>query len=370
MRTIVITGAAGFVGKNLVQHLKKLTDINVLQYDIDNIDTLEAGLAQADFVFHLAGVNRPQEEKEFQTGNVDLTGRVLEFLTKYQRKIPFVLSSSTQAEMENAYGKSKRQAEEAVFSWAEKTGGRPLVYRLPNVFGKWCRPNYNSAIATFCHNISRDLPIQINNPTHELTLVYIDDVVDEFIRAFDGWANVKDDGFCHVPRVFRVTVGELADIIQSFRKSRETLVLPNFEDEFTRFLYATYVSYLPEDGFGYGVEMKHDQRGWLAELIKSKQFGQIFVSRTKPGITRGNHWHHTKVEKFIVVEGRAIIRFRNVREEKVIEVPVSGDEMKIVDIPTGYTHSIENVGDTDLITLFWADEMFNPEKPDTEWEGV
>lgn len=370
MRTLVITGAAGFVGKNLVQHLKKLNDVNILQYDINNLDSLEAGLAQADFVIHLAGVNRPQDVKEFQTGNIDFTEEVLALLKKHQRKIPFLLSSSTQAELDNPYGQSKRLAEEAVFAWAKETGGKALVYRLPNVFGKWCRPNYNSVVATFCHNIARDLPILINNPDYELNLVYIDDVAEEFLGAFNGSPHCADNGYCYVPRVFQATVGELAEILRAFRKSRETSILPNFEGEFLHYLYATYVSYLPEEEFGYTVEMKHDQRGWLAELIKSEQFGQIFVSRTKPGITRGNHWHHTKVEKFIVIEGQAVIRFRQIEGEKVIEIPVSGDEIRIVDIPTGYTHSITNVGKTDVITLFWADEVFNPNKPDTYYLEV
>lgn len=370
MRTVVITGAAGFVGKNFVQYLKKLEDVNVLQYDIENIASLEAGLAQADFVLHLAGINRPQNEQEFHSGNVDFTGQVLELLKKHQRKIPFLLSSSTQAELDNPYGRSKRLAEDAVFSWASQTGGQALVYRLPNVFGKWCRPNYNSAVATFCHNIARDLPIQINDAARELSLVYIDDVAEEFLRALQGMPHMGEDGYCRVPRVFRATVGEIAEKTRGFRQIRETLVLPSFEDDFTRCLYATYLSYLPENEFGYPVEMKHDQRGWLAELIKSKQLGQIFVSRTKPGVTRGNHWHHTKTEKFIVIEGNAVIKFRQIHGDNVIEVPVSGNEIKIVDIPTGYTHSITNIGETDVITLFWSSEIFNPDKPDTYWEVV
>ena len=366
MRNIVVTGAGGFIGRNLVQHLKALGDVNVLCYDLDDTaEALEAGLAAADFVFHLAGVNRPRETEEFETGNKGLTDQVLSLLVKYGRKIPFVLSSSAQAALDNPYGVSKRRAEAAVLAWARESGGEALVYRLPNVFGKWCRPNYNSVAATYCYNIARDLPIQINDPAAELTLVYIDDVAAEFLRALQGGADKHEDGFCHVPRVFQLTLRDLAGRIHSFRASRKTLTLPNFEDDLTRFLYATYLSYLPQEGFGYKIEMQRDNRGWLAELIKSKQFGQIFVSRTKPGITRGNHWHHTKTEKFIVIEGEAVIRFRRVGGEEIIEVPVSGEEIKIVDIPTGYTHSITNVGETDVITLFWADTLFDPENPDT-----
>jgi UDP-N-acetylglucosamine 4,6-dehydratase/5-epimerase len=371
MRTILITGANGFIGKNLVQHLKNLDNISLISYDIDDdINILKSGLTKADFVFHLAGVNRPQNENEFEIVNKGFTELVLEQLKRYNRKIPVVLTSSTQATLDNPYGLSKRQAEQVLFAWAEETGGQAIVYRLPNVFGKWCRPNYNSVVATFCHNIAHDLPIQIDNPLHEMMLVYIDDLIKEFLRALNGQPNKKDDGYCYVPQIFKTTVQDLADTIRSFQESRNTLILPNFEDGLTRFLYATYLSYLPEDGFGYPVPMKHDQRGWLTEIVKSKQFGQIFVSRTKPGITRGNHWHHTKVEKFIVIAGRAVIRFRQINGNKVIEVPVSDDKLNVVDIPTGYTHSIVNIGNTDLITLFWADELFDSNSPDTYFQEV
>lgn len=366
MTTIVVTGAKGFIGRNLFQHLNRVEGINILGYDIDDEQsTLASFLAQADFVFHLAGVNRPTEEGDFDAVNRGFTEEVLELLKRHGRKIPVVLASSSQAALDNPYGISKRRAEEALLAWARETGGTALIYRLPNVFGKWCRPNYNSVVATFCHNIARGLTIRIDDPTRELTLVYVDDVAREFLRALAGKPTRDEDGFCRIPRSFKITVQGLADRIRSFRESRQSLVLPDFADELTRCLYATYVSYLPEDGFGYSVEVKCDHRGWLAELLKSKSFGQIFVSRTKPGITRGNHWHHTKVEKFIVIEGQAVIRFRHVQGGDVIEVPVSGDELRVVDIPAGYTHSILNTGETDLITLFWADEIFDPANPDT-----
>lgn len=257
-----------------------------------------------------------------------------------------------------------------MFEWARNNGGQPLVYRLPNVFGKWSRPNYNSVVATFCYNVVNDLPIEIHEPNRQMTLVYVDDVVQEFVRALNGSPTRGDGAFHIVPKTFEITLQDLADRIKSFRQSRRTLVLPDFSDELTRYLYATYVSYLPENEFGYSVVMKKDNRGWLSELLKSPHFGQVFVSKTKPGITRGNHWHHTKVEKFIVIQGQAVIRFRQIHGDNVIEVPVSGDELQIIDIPTGYTHSITNAGDTDLLTLFWANEVFDPTEPDTYYLEV
>ena len=280
------------------------------------------------------------------------------------------MTSSIQAALDNPYGMSKKAAEDVVFEWSRRTGVPVYVYRLPNVFGKWCRPNYNSVVATFCYNIARGFPIQINNPKTELTFVYIDDVVAELIAAMNGSAHLGDDGFCYVPRTFKVTLQQLAYTLYSFAESRTNLMMPDFEGDFERSLYATYISYLPEDGFSYGLEKKQDDRGWLAEFIKSKQFGQIFISRTKPGVTRGNHWHRTKVEKFLVIEGEAVIRFRKIGAEKIIEYRVSGDSPEVVDIPPGYTHSITNIGNSDVITIFWADEVFDPEKTDTYYLEV
>ncbi len=371
MSVVVITGAAGFVGRNLLAALAQRQEHEALAFDVgDGEDELRQGLARADFVFHLAGVNRPKDPGEFRAGNAGLTQRVLDALAESGRAVPFVLTSSIQAALDNPYGASKREAEQAVFAWADRTGGRALVYRLPNLFGKWCRPNYNSAVATFCHNIARDLPIEISDPARELELLYIDDLVAELLRALDGRPNLGDDGRCHVSKTHRIALGMLADVLRGFRASRDTLVLPDFSCELTKALYATYVSYLPEDGFAYAADMKRDDRGWLVELIKGPAFGQIFVSRTKPGITRGNHWHHTKVEKFIVIEGQAVIRFRQIVGDQVLEYPVSGEDLRIVDIPTGYTHSIVNVGSTDVITLFWTDMMFDPGNPDTYYLEV
>lgn len=363
---IVVTGAAGFVGHNLTAELSHHKQHLVFGYDLGGSEEeLEAQLAHADFVFHLAGVNRPKDPAEFEEGNRGFTGRVLELLEKHGRRVPVVLTSSIQAMLDNPYGKSKLGAEEQAFAWAARTGGRALVYRLPNLFGKWCRPNYNSAVATFCHNIARDLPIEVREPERMLELVYIGDLLQEFLLALDGREHRGEDGFCFAPEVYRIGLQALADLLRSFRASRDTLILPDFSSKLTRALYATYVSYLPEGEFAYKPEMKRDNRGFLAELIKQPGFGQIFISRTKPGITRGNHWHHTKVEKFIVVEGEAVIRFRKVDGSDVLEYTVSGSEISVVDIPAGYTHSITNVGNTDVVTLFWSDEVFDPGRPDT-----
>lgn len=370
MKTVLVTGADGFIGKNLVAQLRN-EQIEVISYNKKNtINQLIEYVNHADFIFHLAGVNRPKDISEFEKGNVCFTEKLLNIMKENKRKIPILFSSSIQSEMDNPYGISKRKAEQEVFRYGNETGAEVFVYRLPNVFGKWCKPNYNSVVATWCYNIANNLPIHIDDPNKKLNLVYIDEVVEEFIQALNGNANKAENGFCSIKRVFQVSLKEIAEKLQSFRSSRKTLKMENLENDFDRYLYTTYLSYLSEDDFSYPLEMKHDNRGWLAEFIKSKCFGQIFISRTKPGITRGNHWHHTKVEKFLVIEGEAIIKFRKINSEEVIEYPVSGEQLKVVDIPPGYTHSITNVGNTDVITLFWANEIFNPEKHDTYYLEV
>lgn len=369
MKTVLLTGANGFIGKNLIAALPQ--EIEILKYDIDNsLDDLKRFAQKADFVFHLAGVNRPLEISEFEKGNRDFTEQLLDILKDSKEGIPVLMTSSGQAVLDNPYGRSKRSAEDLVFEYGRRTGATVFVYRLPNVFGKWCRPNYNSAVATWCYNISRQLPIQINNPETILKLVYIDEVIQELMKALKGCESRAEDGFCFVPRVFQVSLQQIADTLYSFRESRCSLVFPSLENDFERFLYATYTSYLPGNEFSYELEMKFDQRGWLAEFIKSKSMGQIFISRTKPGITRGNHWHHTKVEKFLVIEGEALIKFRQIQGNEVIDYRVSGNKLEVLDIPAGYTHSIINVGNTDVITLFWADEIFDPNKPDTYYLEV
>ncbi len=381
---ILVTGARGFIGKNLIVALKRRADVDVIEYDLDSpAGTLEEGLARADVIYHLAGVNRPERVEEFRSGNFDLTRQVCDALRQLGRTPLLLLSSSTQAALDNPYGLSKRQAEEAVFDFGREAGASVFVFRLFGVFGKWCRPNYNSVVATFCNNIARDLPIAISDPTREIELVYIDDVVRAFIGVMDGRLPVSDGKYCLAAPTYRITLGALAETIQGFRESRVSLSVPDVSDPFVHALYATYISYLPTDAFAYALTQRTDPRGELAELLKSPHIGQIFVSHTRPGITRGHHYHDTKVEKFVVLEGDAVIRVRSIRPEirdqrsevggqrsDVIEYPVSGREFRVVDIPPGYTHSIENIGSGELVTLFWASEEYDSDRPDTYYEEV
>lgn len=368
---VLVTGAKGFIGKNLVVALKRMDSIEVLEYGKDSPPkALEECLAVADMIYHLAGVNRPEHIEDHETVNVGLTQSICKALSK-RKYTPFVVfASSTQAAMDDPYGLSKRAAEDEVFRLGEATGAKVFVYRLPGVFGKWCRPNYNSVVATFCHNIARDIPISISDPQKDIELVYIDDVVQSFTRILSGFEPTRANHYCKVEPTWKIKLGQLADIIRSFHKSRETNILPDMNDRFLRCLYATYLSYLSRDDYGYNLSQMIDDRGELAEIIKSPHIGQFFVSRTCPGMTRGNHYHDTKVEKFIVIKGDAIIRFRHILESDMIEYPVSGHEFRVVDIPPGYTHSIENVGETDLFVLFWANEIFDPQLPDAIYEKV
>lgn len=366
MKTVFVTGAKGFIGKNLIVSLKRRGEVDVIEYDLDSpAGFLEVGLAKADVIYHLAGVNRPERIEEFTEGNFDLTRQVCNILRRLGRTPLLVLSSSIQAALDNPYGLSKRQAEEAVFDFGRETGASVFVFRLHGVFGKWCRPGYNSVVATFCHNIARDLPIAISDPTREIELIYIDEVVRAFLGVMDGSLPASDGKYCMVEPTHKISLGTLAETIQEFRDSRVSLALPDMSGPMIRALYATYVSYLPMDTFAYELTQRSDPRGELAELLKSPHIGQIFVSRTRPGVTRGNHYHDTKVEKFVVLEGDAVIRFRHILGEDVIEYPVSGGEFRVVDIPPGYTHSIENIGQNDLIVLFWASEIFDPGIPDS-----
>lgn len=365
IKTILVTGAKGFIGKNLIVSLKHRSDVDVIEHDLDSpAGSLEEGLAKADVIYHLAGVNRPERVEEFTEGNFDLTRQVCDALLRLGRAPLLVLSSSAQAVLDNPYGLSKLQAEDAVFDFSKEAGGSVFVFRLSGVFGKWCRPNYNSVVATFCHNIARGLSIAVSDPTREIELVYIGDVVRAFIGVMDNRLPGSDGKYCLAEPTYRISLADLAETIHNFRDSRVSLSLPDMSESFHRALYATYLSYLPADSFAYALTQRMDARGELAELLKSAHIGQIFVSRTRPGITRGNHYHDNKVEKFIVLEGNAVIRFRHILGGDVIEYPVSGREFRVVDIPPGYTHSIENVGENDLIVLFWADEIFDPDIPD------
>jgi len=370
MAIILITGSAGFVGSNLRQTLERREGTQVLSFDLgDSPEILAERALQADLIVHLAGVNRPENPEEFRTGNADLTETLTRLLGEAQRKTPIILSSSTQAALDNPYGASKRSAEEIVFAYGKATGAPVYVYRLPNVFGKWCRPNYNSAVATFCHNIARDLPIRINDPAAPLRLVYIDDVVQEFLRAMDGNPH-REGNYCVPPVVHESTVGEVADLIRSFKTSRESLACPDMGNPLALKLYSTYLSSLPEDAFSYPLTMHCDPRGSFTEFLRTPERGQVSVNISRPGITKGNHWHHTKNEKVLVVSGRGVIRFRKVGTDRILEYPVSGEKLEVIDIPPGYTHNITNLGEADMVTLMWVNEPFNPAKPDTWFEEV
>ncbi|WP_243303392.1 NAD-dependent epimerase/dehydratase family protein [Geothrix oryzisoli] len=370
MKSILVTGSGGFVGQNLCVVLGRRDDTRLLTFDLaDDPGCLEDRVLQADFIFHLAGVNRPVKTEDFEPGNAGLTGTILELLRKAGRATPLLLSSSTQAALENPYGLSKRAAENLVFAYGRDCGAEVFVYRFPNLFGKWCRPNYNSAVATFCHNIARGLPIHLNDPASPIRLVYIDDLLSEALRALEG-RPTRSGEFCEVPISHKVTIGQIADLVSSFRESRENLSFPDLSDPFTLKLYSTYLSYLPEGDFGYPLKMHCDPRGSFTEFQRTPDRGQISINISKPGITRGNHWHHTKTEKFLVVSGQGVIRFRRLGTLKVIEYPVCGDRLEVIDIPPGYTHNISNIGDTELVTVMWANEPYDPSRPDTWFEEV
>ncbi|MDD4700362.1 MAG: capsular polysaccharide biosynthesis protein CapF [Oscillospiraceae bacterium] len=341
------------------------SDLILYEYDIEtNPDVLDTYCYDCDFIFHLAGVNRPKEQTEFMEGNFGFTSTLLDTLKKHHNTCPIMTSSSTQAELQNPYGESKKAGEDLLFKYGEESGANVLVYRFPNVFGKWCRPNYNSAVATFCYNIANDLPITVNDSSVLMTLVHIDDVVAELINALSGLSN-RENRFCKVPVEYKITLGEIVDLIYSFKASRDELSIPNMGEAFTKKLYATYLSYLPKDKFSYPLKMNVDNRGSFTEIIRTTDRGQFSVNISKPGITKGNHWHNTKNEKFVVVSGTGVIRFRKLDSDKVIEYFVSGEKIEVVDIPTGYTHNIENLGCTDMVTFMWCNECFNPERPDT-----
>jgi len=397
---ILITGAAGFVGKNLtaaLQCLKNGTDrtrpnlsIGTLYlYDIDSPETvLEEGCKNADFVFNLAGVNRPKSQEEFMQGNFGFASTLLSTLKKYNNTCPVMLSSSIQATLvgryaDGEYGKSKKAGEELFFRYAEETGAKVLIYRFPNLFGKWCRPNYNSAVATFCHNIANDLPITVSDPNIGLELLYIDDLVAEMLDALEGKEHhcefegvdtlLQQDGrYCAAPVSHKVTLGQIVDLLNSFKAQPQTLMMPEIPDgSFAKKLYSTFLSYLPEEKVIFDLKMNEDARGSFTELLKTEKCGQFSVNISKPGITKGQHWHHTKWEFFIVVSGTGLIQMRKIGTDQVLEYRVSGERIQAVHMLPGYTHNIINLSETqDLITVMWANEHFDPQKPDTFFEVV
>jgi len=396
---ILITGAAGFVGRNLTAALQSIRDgkdrthpgltvEELYLYDVDTPnEVLEEGCRRADFVFHMAGVNRPQNPEEFMQGNFGFTSTLLDTLKKYGNTCPVVLSSSIQATLigryDSDYGRSKKAGEDVVFAYGEETGAKVLVYRFPNLFGKWCRPNYNSAVATFCHNMANGLPITVNDPAVELTLLYIDDLVDEMLAAlegrehrctFDGIDTVlcADGRYCAAPVTHKVTLGTIVELLESFKAQPDTLLMPEIPSgSFAKKLYSTYLSYLPADKVCFDLKMNVDARGSFTELLRTAHCGQFSVNISKPGITKGQHWHHTKWEFFIVVAGKGLIQMRKLGTDEVLNYEVSGDKIQAVHMLPGYTHNIINLSDTeDLVTVMWANECFDPGHPDTFFEVV
>lgn len=404
---ILVTGSSGFVGKNLVEALKNIKDgkdrtrsnitiDNIYLYDKNNtLDELKDFTSKADFVFNLAGINRPKNSEEFKEGNADFVGVLLDCLKENENKAPLMISSSIQASLlgrykGSDYGESKLEGEKIAFDYARESGNKVLVYKFPNLFGKWCRPNYNSVVATFCHNIANDLEISVNDRSTELEMLYIDDLIQEMLDALEGkehrceydGMNVvsNDEGkYCYVPKTHKVTLGEIADLLYSFKEQRETLIMPEIPaDSFAKKLYSTYLSYLPKEKILIDLKMNEDERGSFTELLKTKNSGQFSVNISKPGITKGQHWHNSKWEFFIVVSGRALIQERKIgidpktgKEYPIIEFEVSGDDIKAVHMLPGYTHNIINLSDTDdLVTLMWANEIFDKSHPDTFFEEV
>lgn len=379
---LLVTGANGFLGKNLVTALRNSCMVKdkansediltIYEYDRDSSpELLDLYCADCDFVYHLAGVNRPQNVHEFTEGNVDTLAELLTILKKHNNRSPIVLSSSIQAGLDNPYGRSKKKGEELLLDYGCESGVKVYVYRFSNIFGKWCKPNYNSVVATFCHNIANHLPIQINNQDTILNLHYIDDVVSEMIKVLDGQVHPDEDGYYRCNLVYSITLGRLAELIQSFADSRKNNMVPDMSEHcLTKKLYATYISYLPEKQFSYPLKVNTDIRGSFTEILRTADRGQFSVNISKPGVTKGNHWHNTKTEKFAVVSGKALIQFRRIGERKIVSYHVSGENIEVVDIPPGYTHAIINEGDTDLITFMWCSECFDPECPDTFFEEV
>lgn len=367
MATVLVTGANGFLGKNIRSILGTLGH-TILTFDKENTtDELEALLVKSTFVMHLAGVNRPENPEDFYKGNSELTELVCTLLEKHGNKAPLLLSSSIQAERDNDYGKSKKEAEDIVLAHGKKMQSPVYVFRFKNLYGKWSRPNYNSVVASWCYNIARSLPVQVDNPKTELALCYVDDAVDAMISALEG--NISA-GYCEVPEIDTVTLQELHATLLSFHASRENLSYPDQSTPFKKKLYATYLSYLGTDDFSYVLQSKTDERGSFTEVFRDAKAGQISINVAKPGVTKGQHWHSTKIEKFMVVHGTGIIRFRDVFSDEVLEYKVRGEQMTVVDIPVGYVHNIQNVGTDDMVTLMWASEAFNSEKPDTNFKEV
>lgn len=361
---VLVTGADGFIGKNLCISLLRQPSIKILKFTRDlALSDLQSLVNEAEFIFHLAGINRPENENEFITGNADLTAALCDAIKASGRKIPILLSSSTQAERYNAYGKSKLQAEMHLLNLHMQTDNKVYIYRLPNVFGKWCKPNYNSAVATFCHNISRGLPIEVNDRSTELSLVHIGAVITSFLKILSK--KPDDTLYVNIEPVFKVTLGELVDQLYKFYHSRESLVMERVGDGFTRVLYATYISYITPDKFNYFLTKHEDERGHFVEMLKTRDSGQFSFFTAHPGITRGGHYHHVKTEKFLVIKGKARFGFRHIVTEEVTEIVTSGETPEVVETVPGWSHDVTNIGDDELVVMLWANENFDRERPDT-----
>lgn len=367
---ILVTGSSGFIGKNLLARLAHMQGYEILPFDT-NTDKKDLGkyCKECDVVVHLAGVNRTTNPEDFKKGNIGFTGELLAELVKAKNKAPVIYSGSTHAELDTDYGRSKRAAEDAIRGHAKKAGAEARLFRLTNVFGKWSNPNYNSVVATFCHNVANGLPITVSDENVELTLVYIDDVIEAFIDAINGKVKLKD-GFCVVPISHKVKLGALAALVKEFAASRENLFLSaQVEGSFEKKLYSTFTSYLPKTALSYPLKMNVDARGSFTEFLKTKDFGQVSVNISKPGIVKGNHWHHSKNEKFLVVAGRGVIRiWERGNKQNAAEFRVSGEKLEVIDMPCGCVHNIENTGDADMVTIMWANEAFDAENPDTYFE--
>jgi UDP-2-acetamido-2,6-beta-L-arabino-hexul-4-ose reductase len=361
---VLITGANGFIAKNLIVHLAERKDVEVVTFTRqNNLTELTTLVESADFIFHLAGVNRSEVEIEFAEGNTDLSQSLCNAIEATGRKIPVIYSSSIQAELNNPYGISKLRAEEVLKSFSKTTGTEVYIFRLPNVFGKWSRPNYNSAVATFCNNIAKDLPIQINNSSAEIRLVYVDDVVKQFISIMNG--NARSEIFCHVDPIYEITVGDLAKKITAYKQSRETLVTEDVGSGFDRALHSTYLSYIQPEQFSYTLTKHGDERGVFVEMLKTRNSGQFSFFTAHPGITRGGHYHHTKTEKFLVVRGEALFKFRHIVLGEYYELKTTAGNPTIVETIPGWTHDITNIGNDEMIVMLWANETFDRENPDT-----
>ncbi len=362
---ILVTGANGFIGRNLCVFLQEAGFENVekITLDDDEANVLKK-IKSADFIYHLAGINRPQNDDEFKKGNTDLTQKIVDTLIEFGHKTPVLLTSSIQAELDNPYGASKAGAEDAVALYQQQTGAATYIYRLPNVFGKWCLPNYNSAVATFCYNTINDIPITIHNPDSILNLVYIDDVCKSFIKLLTKVPN-ENKSYSFVQPVYKTTVGEVVSLLTEFKDSRDSLISAKVGEGFIRSLYSTYVSYLAPEQFAYSVTRHSDDRGTFVEMLKTKESGQFSFFTAHPGITRGGHYHHTKTEKFLVINGKALYKFRHIVTGESYELTVDGEESRIVETAPGWTHDVTNIGDSELVVMLWANEIFDREAPDT-----